>query len=44
MVVTPGGTTAAGLEAMEKMKTSESLIAAVEAAAKRGAEMAKENS
>jgi pyrroline-5-carboxylate reductase len=44
MVVTPGGTTAAGLEAMEKMKTSESLIAAVEAAAKRGSEMAKENS
>jgi len=44
MVVTPGGTTAAGLAAMEKMKTSESLIAAVEAAAKRGAEMAQENS
>ena len=43
MVVTPGGTTAAGLDAMEKMKTSESLIAAVEAAAKRGSEMAKEN-
>jgi pyrroline-5-carboxylate reductase len=43
MVVTPGGTTAAGLEAMEKMKTSESLIAAVEAASKRGAEMAQEN-
>jgi len=44
MVVTPGGTTAAGLDAMEKMKTSESLIAAVEAAAKRGSEMAQENS
>jgi pyrroline-5-carboxylate reductase len=44
MVVTPGGTTAAGLAEMDKMKTSESLIAAVEAAAKRGAEMAKENS
>jgi pyrroline-5-carboxylate reductase len=43
MVVTPGGTTAAGLDAMEKMKTSESLIAAVEAAAKRGSEMAQEN-
>jgi pyrroline-5-carboxylate reductase len=42
MVVTPGGTTAAGLDAMEKMKTSESLIAAVEAAAKRGREMAEE--
>jgi pyrroline-5-carboxylate reductase len=44
MVVTPGGTTAAGLDAMGKMKTSESLIAAVEAAAKRGSEMAAENS
>jgi pyrroline-5-carboxylate reductase len=44
MVVTPGGTTAAGLAAMEELKTSESLIAAVEAAAKRGSEMAKENS
>ena len=44
MVVTPGGTTAAGLDAMEAMKTSESLIAAIEAAAKRGAEMAQENS
>jgi pyrroline-5-carboxylate reductase len=43
MVVTPGGTTAAGLDAMEKMKTSESLIAAVEAAAKRGSKMAQEN-
>jgi pyrroline-5-carboxylate reductase len=43
MVVTPGGTTAAGLAAMEERKTSESLIAAVEAAAKRGAEMAREN-
>lgn len=43
MVVTPGGTTAAGLAVMEKMKTHESLIAAVEAATKRGEEMAKEN-
>jgi pyrroline-5-carboxylate reductase len=43
MVVTPGGTTAAGLATMEKMKTSEGLIAAVEAAAKRGREMAEEN-
>jgi pyrroline-5-carboxylate reductase len=43
MVVTPGGTTAAGLAAMEEMKTSESLIAAIEAAAKRGREMAEEN-
>ena len=43
MVVTPGGTTAAGLAVMDKMKTTESLIAAVEAAAKRGKEMADEN-
>ena len=40
MVVTPGGTTAAGLAAMEKLKTSEGLIAAVEAAAARAQEMA----
>jgi pyrroline-5-carboxylate reductase len=44
MVVTPGGTTAAGLAAMEKLKTSEGLIAAVEAAMRRGQEMAQENS
>jgi pyrroline-5-carboxylate reductase len=44
MVVTPGGTTAAGLSAMEKLKTADGLIAAVEAATKRGAEMAAENS
>ena len=43
MVVTPGGTTAAGLSAMDKLKTAEGLIAAVEAATKRGQEMAKEN-
>jgi pyrroline-5-carboxylate reductase len=43
MVVTPGGTTAAGLAAMERLKTSEGLIAAVEAATRRGQEMAKEN-
>jgi pyrroline-5-carboxylate reductase len=43
MVVTPGGTTAAGLAAMEKLKTSDGLIAAVEAATKRGQEMAQEN-
>jgi pyrroline-5-carboxylate reductase len=40
MVITPGGTTAAGLDAMEKQGTSRGLIAAVEAAAKRGAELA----
>jgi pyrroline-5-carboxylate reductase len=44
MVVTPGGTTAAGLAVMEKLGASESLIAAVEAATKRSEEMAKENS
>jgi pyrroline-5-carboxylate reductase len=44
MVMTPGGTTAAGLAVMEKRGTSESLIAAIEAATKRGQEMAKENS
>jgi pyrroline-5-carboxylate reductase len=44
MVVTPGGTTAAGLAAMEKLKTAEGLIAAIEAATRRGAEMARENS
>jgi pyrroline-5-carboxylate reductase len=43
MVVTPGGTTAAGLAAMEKHGTSQGLIAAVEAATKRGQEMAAEN-
>ena len=43
MVVTPGGTTAAGLAAMAELKTTDGLIAAVEAAAKRGAEMAQEN-
>src|SRR4051812_3241994 len=44
MVVTPGGTTAAGLAAMDEHKTPDGLVAAVEAAAKRGAEMAAENS
>ena len=43
MVVTPGGTTAAGLAAMEQLKTGDGLIAAIEAATKRGAEMAQEN-
>jgi len=44
MVVTPGGTTAAGLAAMEKLKTADGLIAAIEAAVKRSEEMANENS
>jgi pyrroline-5-carboxylate reductase len=44
MVVTPGGTTAAGLAVLEKLGTRESLIAAVETATKRSQEMAKENS
>lgn len=43
MVVTPGGTTAAGLAEMEKLGTTRGLIAAVEAATNRGREMAKEN-
>jgi pyrroline-5-carboxylate reductase len=43
MVVTPGGTTAAGLAEMENLGTTKGLIAAVEAATKRGQEMAKEN-
>jgi pyrroline-5-carboxylate reductase len=42
MVVTPGGTTAAGLAVMQSMKTSEGLIAAIEAATRRGQEMAEE--
>jgi len=44
MVVTPGGTTAAGLAEMDKHRTAEGLIAAVAAATKRGQEMAKEHS
>jgi len=43
MVVTPGGTTAAGLAEMDRHRTAEGLIAAVIAATKRGQEMAKEN-
>ncbi len=41
MVITPGGTTAAGLAAMEKHGTTQGLTAAVKAAAARGVEMAK---
>ncbi|MDQ6655086.1 MAG: pyrroline-5-carboxylate reductase [Verrucomicrobiota bacterium] len=40
MVITPGGTTAAGLDAMQRHGTSAGLVAAVEAAAARGREMA----
>lgn len=43
MVVTPGGTTAAGLGVMEERKTSEGIAAAIKAATKRGREMASEN-
>jgi pyrroline-5-carboxylate reductase len=43
MVVTPGGTTAAGLAEMDRLATTKGLIAAVEAATKRGREMAQEN-
>ena len=39
MVITPGGTTAAGLAEMEKHGTAAGLAAAVEAAAARGREM-----
>ena len=39
MVITPGGTTAAGLAEMEKSGTAAGLSAAVEAAAARGREM-----
>ncbi len=39
MVITPGGTTAAGLAEMEKRDTAAGLRAAVEAAAARGREM-----
>src|SRR5207248_7947312 len=40
MVVTPGGTTAAGLAEMERLGTKAGLISAVEAATKRGSQMA----
>ena len=43
MVVTPGGTTAAGLAEIEKREMAASLMAAVEAATMRGKEMAQEN-
>jgi pyrroline-5-carboxylate reductase len=43
MVVTPGGTTAAGLGVLEKRAAADALADAVEAATKRGQEMAREN-
>ena len=43
MVVTPGGTTAAGLRVMEEGAVADALVAAVEAATNRSQEMAKEN-
>ncbi|HEY2711759.1 MAG TPA: pyrroline-5-carboxylate reductase [Chthoniobacterales bacterium] len=39
MVITPGGTTAAGLAEMDKLETAEGLVAAVKAASARGREM-----
>jgi len=42
-VVTPGGTTAAGLQVMQQQSTAAGISAAIEAAAARGREMAKEN-
>jgi pyrroline-5-carboxylate reductase len=43
MVVTPGGTTAAGLRVLQERKTSETIGAAVSAATQRGKEIALEN-
>jgi pyrroline-5-carboxylate reductase len=43
MVVTPGGTTAAGLRVMEERSVAAAMAKAVEAATKRGREMAREN-
>jgi pyrroline-5-carboxylate reductase len=43
MVVTTGGTTAAGLQMIEQHSTAAGISVAVEAAAARGREMAKEN-
>lgn len=43
MVVTPGGTTAAGLRVMEERFVADALADSVEAATKRGQEMAREN-
>lgn len=43
MVVTPGGTTAAGLNVMKERKTKAGIAAAIEAATERGREMARED-
>src|SRR6184192_731551 len=43
MVVSPGGTTAAGLRVLEERSVADALADAVEAATKRGQEMAREN-
>ena len=43
MVVTPGGTTAAGLDIMQQRSTADGITAAIEAAAARGREMAQES-
>ena len=43
MVVTPGGTTAAGLRVMEERETTKAIAAAVRAATERGREIAREN-
>ncbi|MGI9115097.1 MAG: pyrroline-5-carboxylate reductase [Chthoniobacterales bacterium] len=43
MVVTPGGTTAAGLRIMQERRTREAMTAAIEAATARGREMARES-
>jgi len=43
MVVTPGGTTAAGLRVMEERSVADAIAEAVEAATKRGQEMARED-
>src|SRR5262249_30010905 len=43
MVVSPGGTTAAGLRVMDERGIADAIAAAVKAATERGQEMAREN-